>query len=838
MTATAEPPRPAVQTLTPAVLNRGEGVELLGPVHDSGYTDGAALVRRADGQMVQLGPLMYGLLECVDGQRDEGQVAAALSERLGRRVDEEHVVLLAEKLAAQGLLAGTEHKAPPRRNPLLALRWKVLVTDPQVTKRLTAPLTVFFRPWLMWPFLAAFVGVLWFVLIHKGVASATAQAFNSPGLLLLVFGLAVASAGFHELGHAAACRYGGATPGGMGMGMYLVWPAFYTDVTDAYRLPRRDRLRVDLGGLYFNAVVAVITMAVWLVWRVDALLLLIALQVLQMVKQLSPVIRADGYHILSDATGIPDLYAHMGPTLRRLLPRHRREPSALTGRARLLVTLWVLVIVPVLLSLMLGAVLLLPKLATTAWDSGRHIALAIPHQAGHGQVLDLLASLLHLLALLLPVLGSALVTQRLVRTTVGKARAWSGGRPVRQAVVGVATAAVIAAMAWAWWPSGQYQPVRADQGGTLAGLAQLVSQPQTVARPSAQISAVRLTPGTRLALAMIPVGGATKSHPALYIIPAGKGKPAVAILSPSTPPPGPPGTSGTTSTTGQTVSSATATTPSPAAGSSPSTSTGPATAFPFTLPSAPGPGGTQALAVGRKDGGVTYDVAYSLVTVRGGAPVTESNSAFALANCKGCTTVAVSFQVVLIVGRSHLIAPIDAAGALNYDCPACTTTALADQLVVTLSAQPSRTLVEELDADLKKLDALSALGANGTPTAVASEVASVQQQIETQLNNSGLRTNSGSSSTTTAAPASSTNSSTTPGSSGSASSAGATGQSTSPATSPSSQQQSSSTTSSVPAGSSSVPTTAAPQSSTTTSTAPSAPSSASSASSSTTTTAP
>ena len=99
-----------------------------------------------------------------------------------------------------------------------------------------------------------------------------------------------------------------------------MWPAFYTDVTDAYRLPRRDRLRVDLGGLYFNAVVAVVTLGVWLLWRVDALLLLIALQLLQMVKQLSPMIRADGYHILADATGVPDLYAHIGPTLRRLLP--------------------------------------------------------------------------------------------------------------------------------------------------------------------------------------------------------------------------------------------------------------------------------------------------------------------------------------------------------------------------------------------------------------------------------------------------------------------------------------------------------------------------------------
>ena len=46
-------------------------------------------------------------------------------------------------------------------------------------------------------------------------------------------------------------------PGVMGAGLYLVWPAFYTDVTDSYRLGRGGRLRTDLGGLYFNAIVAV-----------------------------------------------------------------------------------------------------------------------------------------------------------------------------------------------------------------------------------------------------------------------------------------------------------------------------------------------------------------------------------------------------------------------------------------------------------------------------------------------------------------------------------------------------------------------------------------------------
>ena len=806
MTATAEPPVPSPASAHPPLtrgegvscLARAEGVELLGPIHGSGYREGAALVRRADGQMVQLGPLMYGLLECADGDRDRAALATAMSEQLGRQLDVEHVDALAEKLAAQGLLAGTEHHAPPKRNPLLALRWKVLVTDPVLTRRVTAPFTFLFSPLIMWPILAGFGGVFWFVLFHKGVASATSQAFNGPGLLLLVFALAVASAGFHELGHASACRYGGATPGGMGMGMYLVWPSFYTDVTDSYRLPRRARLRVDLGGLYFNAVVADVTMLVWLAWRMDALLLLVALQVLQMVKQLSPIIRADGYHILSDATGVPDLYSHMGPTLRRLLPGHRDEPSALSGWARLLVTAWVLIVVPVLMSLAIGAVLLLPKLTTNAWDSGRLLMTAIPHQVSHAQVLDVLASLVRLLALALPVAGSVLVSQKIVRTTGGRALSWSRGHPVRRGVALVGAGVVLAGVAWAWWPSGQYQPVRPSDGGTVGSLVSWVSSPTTLARPGGEIGFVgpaaataHVAPGTHLAVAMVPVGGATKQHPAMFVIRGGHDDPPVAILSTSAPDPSAVPT--VAAPAGQSAGQASSTSTTPTA-----TPTAPtdATAFPFALPKPPGPGGTQAMAENTTDGGVKYDVAYALVTVTGGANVTNTNSAYALAHCKACTTVAVSFQLVLIVGRSKVIAPINAAGSLNYNCPACMTTALADQLVVTLTAAPSQQLLDTLTAELKQLDALPKLGAGGTPSAVASEVATVQQEIETALQNSGLEANppSSSSASTTATP---TSPSTTPAPTASTS----TSSSTTPAptsTTPSSTTPSSTSTSTTP----------------------------------------
>ena len=182
------------------------------------------------------------------------------------------------------------------------------------------------------------------MLFEKGLASATHEAFDQPGLLLVVFAVTVLSAGFHEFGHAAAARYGGATPGAMGAGLYLVWPAFYTDVTDSYRLGRGGRVRTDLGGLYFNAIVAVAMFGLWWATRWDALLLVIATQVLQMLRQLAPLVRFDGYHVLADVTGVPDLFHRIKPTLLGLLPAALGDPEArlLKPWARAVVTVWVL----------------------------------------------------------------------------------------------------------------------------------------------------------------------------------------------------------------------------------------------------------------------------------------------------------------------------------------------------------------------------------------------------------------------------------------------------------------------------------------------------------------
>jgi putative peptide zinc metalloprotease protein len=689
------PGAPAPADVDSGAPARADGIELLGPLSGSGYEQAPSLVRRADGQTVQLTPLLYGLLELLDGTRDAPALAAALSERIGKTAAPEDVEhLLESKLRPLGLLRGTDGGQPSvvKGNPLLALRFKMVVSDPASTRRLTSPFAWLFRPLVAIPLLALFAVTCWWVLVDKGLASATRSAFYDPKMLLFVFGLTVLSAGFHELGHAAACRYGGATPGAMGAGLYVVWPAFYTDVDDSYRLSRWGRLRVDLGGLYFNVVLAVGLAGVWLVTRQDALLLGIAAQLLQMLRQLAPYIRADGYHILADLTGVPDLFAHLKPTLQRLLPARWRTATGtpLKRWARVVVTAWVLVIVPVLLAMLLSGILLLPRIVATAWDSGGRQGHLLGQALGSGDVLGVLARLLSLLALTLPVAATTYLLVRVVRQAA--TRTWSAtqGRPVARGGSALAGAALLGLLAWAWWPHAQYAPLRPDERGTVGSLVSQVSS-----APTRQLmGASTLRRGTpRLALALVPRSG---RGPALLLSPGAGGAPQAILTD---------GAGGDRA--GQ--------------------------AFPFAVPSGR-PGDNTAVALGTRDGATQYDVAYALVWVTDGGEVRQRNAAYALASCDGCTTVAVAFQVILVVGQSDVVVPQNLAVAGNAQCRDCVTTALAVQLVATLRSAPTEQVRQQIDAAWAELGDPADLD----PAQVYAQVSSVQARIVQILVDNGL----------------------------------------------------------------------------------------------------
>jgi putative peptide zinc metalloprotease protein len=653
---------------------RAPGVELLGQLTGSGYRRTPGLVRRFDGQTLQLTPLLYSLLGAVDGRRDSAALARVVGEQTGMLLEADDVEFLVEdRLRPLGVLLDAAGQAPEVRkaNPLLALKWKFVITNPVVTRRITAPFAALFQPLIVLPVLAAFVYTCWWVLFDRGLASATHDAIYDPPLLLTVFGLTLLSAAFHEFGHAAACRYGGATPGAMGGGLYLVWPAFYTDVDDSYRLSRWGRLRVDLGGLYFNALFAVVMAGLaWATGR-DALLLVVVTQLLQMVRQLAPFMRADGYHIIADLTGVPDLFAHLKPVLTGLWPTRwgRPEGRVLRPWARVVVTTWVLVVVPMLLGLLAFGVWILPRLAATAWDSGRIIVGRLREHVLSAEVLDALVALLSLVSLLLPVVAITYLLGRIVHRTVPKVWHATEERPAARAAAVLAGALIVALVAWTWWPSGQYDPVRGDERGTLPSI--VLPAPETD-RPFIQLPGVTARP----AVALVPRVSPGQPQP-----------PTVLVTRPEH---------------GGVMETLVTTTPADDV----------APEIGGTVPVLPPPEAAErdnlAIAINNTDGSILYDVAFALVWVTDGEDTENRNEAWALAHCTDCKTVAVAFQVVLIVGQSDTIIPRNIAVAGNHTCESCITHAIAVQLVATLNALPGPEVEQQLAQAWAQLDVLRA----------------------------------------------------------------------------------------------------------------------------------
>jgi putative peptide zinc metalloprotease protein len=396
------------------------GVRLLGPYASSGLRGQHFLAARGDGQVVHLSRLLHLVVSEVDGRRSGAEVAERVSTRYGRQLTPDGLHYLVErKLGPAGLIAPIgSAAAPPTVQPLLSLRLRRTLLPARPTGWVADRLARLYTPPVVALFLGCFVAVEIAVLRSGRIMPAVQQVLVMPGALVLVLGLLLLSAVFHECGHAAACAYSGARPGAIGVGLYLVMPAFYTDVTSAYQLDRTGRLRTDLGGLYFNAIVVLGLATTYLAVPAPALLVAIALVNLEMLQQLLPIVRLDGYFILGDLVGVPDLFGRIRPVLSSLVPGRPVHPRAAQLRpyARAVVTGWVLVVVPLLIGGLVLVTVRLPALVRTTWRAivADWASLQAARDAGSASGVLLAAVAIVLLAL--PMLGLLLLYQNLART--------------------------------------------------------------------------------------------------------------------------------------------------------------------------------------------------------------------------------------------------------------------------------------------------------------------------------------------------------------------------------------------------------------------------------------
>jgi putative peptide zinc metalloprotease protein len=453
---------PAADAPGPGHVPRlADGVGLLGEYKGSGYAQPPSLVRRADGQIIQMSPLLYQVACRIDGSRGPDAIAALVSADLGRSLDAEQVrYLITAKLLPLGVVAAEGvPRALPKANPLFALKARGTL----LPERAVNFVGVLLRPLFQWPVVVAVVSSMlavdWWLFAVHGLGGGIQQVLRDPVDLLAVLGLTLVSALFHECGHATGCRYGGARPGVIGVGIYLVWPSFFTNVTDSYRLDRAGRLRTDLGGLYFNLIFMLALAGIYAATSAQVLLLVIAVTHFEMLDQLLPFVRFDGYFILSDLIGVPDLFARVVPIVKSALPAGRRDPrvAGLRRGARIVVTGWVLCVIPLLLFTMGYLLLHLPGIERALWRSARMQAHLISAAvAGHHYAVAAVDAIGAVLVIL-PGAGSLYIMTGLARRLTALGLRWSAGRPARRLLAGAAGLAVLAGLAAFWTLQGQFR---------------------------------------------------------------------------------------------------------------------------------------------------------------------------------------------------------------------------------------------------------------------------------------------------------------------------------------------------------------------------------------------
>ena len=166
--------------------------------------------------------------------------------------------------------------------------------------------------------------VIWLLIVGAGVKVAVdhggefvRHSFDvlSPGNLLLLYAATVIAKIVHECGHAAACRRFGGEVHVMGVMLMIFTPLPYVDTTSSWAFRSRwARALVGAAGMIAELPLAAVAVFVWAATG-DGIIHSLAFNVIftasvsTLLFNLNPLLRFDGYYILSDLLEIPNLQA-------------------------------------------------------------------------------------------------------------------------------------------------------------------------------------------------------------------------------------------------------------------------------------------------------------------------------------------------------------------------------------------------------------------------------------------------------------------------------------------------------------------------------------------------
>ena len=307
------------------------------------------------GQYLELGELELLVLQLWDCGSAE-KVAAAIAQQQGCAIDPRQVESIAHFVTDNELLqtdsntlSAKQAAISPAQKRLQRLQqslfWRRPLFFPELSSRLLLPLArCTGQGWFYGLLLLAALFSAVSVGQHWSEFLAYFDASWNPVGAAIFFACYLLLSLVHELGHASVARCYGIRANSVGVGLIALMPIMFSEITDAWRLPRRARLHISAAGVTFELTLGVAAALAWCLLddgplRALMFYLFTTSLLTTLMINANPLMKFDGYYLLSDVTGEKNLQHTANTTLRHwlwsVILREHRMPGG--RRQRLLV---------------------------------------------------------------------------------------------------------------------------------------------------------------------------------------------------------------------------------------------------------------------------------------------------------------------------------------------------------------------------------------------------------------------------------------------------------------------------------------------------------------------
>lgn len=300
---------------------------------------------RTSGRFHRFSKEAYFLVSMLDGTRTMEEAWSIACAQLGDdALTQDEVLRLLGQLHASDVLHGdvppdigelAERGRSQRRRRLAGsllnpLALKMPLLDPDEFLNATRPIARL----LFSPFGAiVFLGVVGYAILLAGqnwpalTEDVVDRVLATESLLLLLLAYPVVKA-FHELGHAYALKRWGGEVHEIGLMFLVLMPVPYVDASDSMSFASKwRRALVGGAGILVEVFLAAIAMIVWAnaepgMVRAFAFNVMLIGGVSTLLFNGNPLLRFDGYYVLSDLIEIPNLATRSNAYIGYLIQRH------------------------------------------------------------------------------------------------------------------------------------------------------------------------------------------------------------------------------------------------------------------------------------------------------------------------------------------------------------------------------------------------------------------------------------------------------------------------------------------------------------------------------------